>query len=76
MEKNQKNSLLYGLVIKKLLKEYTTKDISAFCYRELYDVCKLFGVVYVSQLWDITEEVEKKHGIIMDRVRVRINNIE
>ena len=75
MEKNQQK-ILYKRILNHLIKEYTLKEIIKFHYCNLYDICKLYGVVYVSQLWTITEEVEKEHGIIMNRVRNDIYNIE
>ena len=76
LTEEKEKKIHYKRILKHLIKEHTGEEISEFCYRELYDVCKLYGVVYVNQLWEITDEVEKKYGVLMERVRTEIVNIE
>jgi len=75
MGKDQ-TKILYSRILKHLLKEYKLKEIKDFCYNELYSICKLYGIVYVNQLWEITQEVENNYGVIMEGVRTEIYNIE
>ena len=45
-------------------------------YRDMYDICKLYGVVYVSQIWDLTDILFNEYRIRMEQVQQEIYNIE
>ncbi len=63
-------------VVDHLIKIYKPEELARLCYREVYDISKLYDVVYVGQVWDITDKVFDKLRIRMDEVRSEINNIE
>tara|TARA_B100000287_G_scaffold426180_1_gene473668 strand:- start:415 stop:618 length:204 start_codon:yes stop_codon:yes gene_type:complete len=63
-------------VVDHLVKTYKPKELANLCYREVYDISKLYNVVYVGQVWDITDRVFDKLRIEMRGVRSEINNIE
>mgnify|MGYP001253007788 CR=1 FL=1 len=63
-------------VVNHLVKTYKPKELAKLCYREVYDISKLYNVVYVGQVWDITDRVFDKLRIEMREVRSEIWNLE
>ena len=70
------DSQMINKVVDHLIKTYKPEELARLCYREVYDISKLYDIVYVGQVWDITDKVFDKLRIKMDGVRSEINNIE
>ncbi len=75
MEENERNKRI-DLVVKHLLREYKPKELSKLCYNDVYMISKLYNVVYVGEVWDITDRVFEKCRVRMSEVQTEIYNIE
>ncbi len=62
-------------IVNYLLDNNSTEKIVKMNYQDMYDVCKLYGVVYVSEIWDLTDILFKEYRIRMYKVQQEIYNI-
>jgi hypothetical protein len=63
-------------IVNYLLDNNTKEELVNMDYRDMYDICKLYGVVYVSQIWDLTDILFNEYRIRMEQVQQEIYNIE
>ena len=63
-------------VVEQLLKEYKLKELAKLSYNDVYNISKLYNVVYVGQVWDITDVVYERYKVRMSEVQSEIYNLE
>jgi hypothetical protein len=63
-------------IINHLLEKYKKDQLVKMEYHNLYDICKLYGVVNVSEIWNLTDILFNEYRIRMNKVQQELYNIE